>query len=185
MKKEPVVEETKILFELSNETRNIKVNDPVQFVPVTEVAENGVIKYSLEEYMEVEDNLMSSKPVEKVVEDVIPAELNIQLKQKVDFAQEADFATTSNVSPMELTIEETLRLRAEERRKKLKEFNYKFHNNVSRIDELEKEPAYKRLGIDLSNNQSNTTNSRISVGTDSNNDLQLRSNNSFLHDNVD
>ncbi|MCY1455853.1 hypothetical protein D9M71_730200 [compost metagenome] len=86
---------------------------------------------------------------------------------------------------MELTIEETLRLRAEERRKKLKEFNYKFHNNVSRIDELEKEPAYKRLGIDLSNSQSNNTNSRISVGTDSNNDLQLRSNNSFLHDNVD
>jgi cell division protein FtsZ len=185
VKKEPAAEETKILFELTNETRNIKVNDPVQFVPVTEVAENGVIKYSLEEYMEVENDLMASKPVEKVVEDVIPAELNIQLKQKVDFAQEADFSTTSNVSPMELTIEETLRLRAEERRKKLKEFNYKFHNNVSRIDELEKEPAYKRLGIDLSNNQSNTTNSRISVGTDSNNDLQLRSNNSFLHDNVD
>jgi cell division protein FtsZ len=185
VKKEPVVEETKILFELTNETRNIKVNDPVQFVPVTEVAENGIIKYSLEEYMEVENDLMASKPVEKVVEDVIPAELNIQLKQKVDFAQEADFSTISNVSPMELTIEETLRLRAEERRKKLKEFNYKFHNNVSRIDELEKEPAYKRLGIDLSNNQSNTTNSRISVGTDSNNDLQLRSNNSFLHDNVD
>lgn len=184
VKKEPVVEETKILFELSNETRNIKVNDPVQFVPVTEVAENGVIKYSLEEYMEVEDNLMASKPVEKPV-DVVPAELNITLKPKVDFAQEADYSTTSNVSPMELTIEETLRLRAEERRKKLKEFNYKFHNNVSRIDELEKEPAYKRLGIDLSNNQSNTTNSRISVGTDSNNDLQLRSNNSFLHDNVD
>ena len=184
VKKEPV-EETKILFELTNETRNIKVNDPVQFVPVTEVAENGVIKYSLEEYMEVENDLMTSKPIEKVVEDVVPAELNIQLKPKVDFAQEADYATTSNVSPMELTIEETLRLRAEERRKKLKEFNYKFHNNVSRIDELEKEPAYKRLGIDLSNNQSNTTNSRISVGTDSNNDLQLRSNNSFLHDNVD
>ena len=185
VKKEPVAEETKILFELSNETRNIKVNDPVQFVPVTEVAENGIIKYSLEEYMEVENDLMASKPVEKVVDDVVPAELNIQLKPKVDFAQEADFSTTSNVSPMELTIEETLRLRAEERRKKLKEFNYKFHNNVSRIDELEKEPAYKRLGIDLSNNQSNTANSRISVGTDSNNDLQLRSNNSFLHDNVD
>jgi hypothetical protein len=33
--------------------------------------------------------------------------------------------------------------------------------------------------------QSNNTNSRISVGTDSNNDLQLRSNNSYLHDNVD
>ncbi|WP_029273298.1 cell division protein FtsZ [Flavobacterium sp. KJJ] len=184
VKKEPVVEDNKILFELTNETRNIKVNDPVQFVPVTELSDKGVIKYSLEEYMEVENELVTSKPVEKI-EDVVPAELNITMKPRVDFASEADYSTTANVSPMELTIEETLRLRAEERRKKLKEFNYKFHNNVSRIDELEKEPAYKRLGIDLSNSQSNNTNSRISVGTDSNNDLQLRSNNSFLHDNVD
>ncbi|RZJ52875.1 MAG: cell division protein FtsZ [Flavobacterium sp.] len=185
VRKEPVVEDTKILFELTNETRNIKVNDPVQFVPVTELSDNGIIKYSLEEYMEVENDLIASKPVEKVVEDVVPEELNITLKPRVDFAQEPAYTTVDTASPMELTIEETLRLRAEERRKKLKEFNYKFHNNVSRIDELEKEPAYKRLGIDLSNNQSNTTNSRISVGTDSNNDLQLRSNNSFLHDNVD
>ncbi len=185
VKREPVVEDNRVLFELTNETREIKVNDPVQFVPVTEVAENGIIKYSLEEYMEVENDLMSSKPVEKVVEDVVPEELNITLKPRVDFASQPDLTTTSEVSPLELTIEETLRLRAEERRKKLKEFNYKFHNNVSRIDELEKEPAYKRLGIDLSNSQSNNTNSRISVGTDSNNDLQLRSNNSFLHDNVD
>jgi cell division protein FtsZ len=62
--------------------------------------------------------------------------------------------------------EETLRLRAE-KEEKLKEFNYKFHNNVSKIDEYEKEPAYKRLGIEISNTQSNNTNSRISVGTDS------------------
>ncbi|KRD08196.1 cell division protein FtsZ [Flavobacterium sp. Root901] len=186
VRKEPAAEQdNKIMFELTNETRNIKVNDPVSFVPVTELSENGIIKYSLEEYMEVENDLMTSKPVEKVVEDVVPEELNITLKPKVDFASQPDFTTTSEVSPLELTIEETLRLRAEERRKKLKEFNYKFHNNVSRIDELEKEPAYKRLGIDLSNSQSNNTNSRISVGTDSNNDLQLRSNNSFLHDNVD
>ncbi|OXA96118.1 cell division protein FtsZ [Flavobacterium hercynium] len=185
VKKEPVAEEPKILFELTNETRNIKVNDPVQFVPVTEVSDKGVIRYSLEEYMEVENDLLTSKPVEKVVEEVIPEELNITMKPRVDFASEATYTTKDTISPMELTIEETLRLRAEERRKKLKEFNYKFHNNVSRIDELEKEPAYKRLGIDLSSNQSNTTNSRISVGTDSNNDLQLRSNNSFLHDNVD
>jgi cell division protein FtsZ len=28
---------------------------------------------------------------------------------------------------------------------KIEKFNYKFHNNVSKIDEYEKEPAYKRL----------------------------------------
>ncbi|TDE06276.1 cell division protein FtsZ [Flavobacterium hiemivividum] len=184
-KPEPVqkVEEEKVFFELTNETRDIKVNQPVQFVPVTELSDKGIIKYSLEEYMEVEDNFASSKPVAKVVEEVIPAEMNITMKQ-VQASVEAP-TRFEEISPMEMTIEDTLKLRADERRKKLKEFNYKFHNNVSKLDEYEKEPAYKRLGIDISNTQSNNTNSRISVGTDSNNDLQLRSNNSFLHDNVD
>ena len=183
---EPVQEQPKeerVLFELTNETKEIKVKEAVQFVPVTEVSEKGVIKYSLEEYMDAENELTAAKPAAKVVEEVIPEELNITMK-KVESVQD-DFSKAEDISPIEMTIEETLRLRADERRKKLKEFNYKFHNNVSRIDEYEKEPAYKRLGIDISNNQTNNANSRISVGTDSNNDLQLRSNNSYLHDNVD
>ncbi|RVT78701.1 cell division protein FtsZ [Flavobacterium sufflavum] len=183
-KSEPVqeVKEEKVLFELTNETKEIKVNQAVQFVPVTELSDNGIIKYSLEEYMDAENELAASKAVAKV-EEVIPEELNITMK-KVELAPE-DFSNAEDISPIEMTIEETLRLRADERRKKLKEFNYKFHNNVSKIDEYEKEPAYKRLGIDISNNQTNNANSRISVGIDSNNDLQLRSNNSYLHDNVD
>ncbi|MNL39911.1 hypothetical protein D3C87_1622210 [compost metagenome] len=151
-------------------------------MPVTELTDKGIIKYSLEEYMELEQDFTASKPVEKPVE-VVPAELNITMKRVEESAPAP--SSFENISPMEMTIEETLKLRADERRKKLKEFNYKFHNNVSKIDEYEKEPAYKRLGIDISNNQTNNTNSRISVGTDSNNDLQLRSNNSYLHDNVD
>lgn len=183
VKIEPVqVNEEKVFFELTNETKEIKVNQAVQFVPVTELSDNGIIKYSLEEYMDAENEL-SAKPVAKVVEEVVPEELNITMK-KIESVSE-DFSRAEDISPIEMTIEETLRLRADERRKKLKEFNYKFHNNVSKIDEYEKEPAYKRLGIDISNNQTNNANSRISVGTDSNNDLQLRSNNSYLHDNVD
>ena len=183
-KAEPVAqaEESKVMFELTNETREIKVNEAVQFVPVTELTDNGIIKYSLEEFMEPEHDFMA-KPVAKIPEVVIPAELNITMKQ-VDKAISAP-VDLDVVSATEMTIEESLKMRADERRKKLKEFNYKFHNNVSKIDEYEKEPAYKRLGIDISNNQGNNTNSRISVGTDSNNDLQLRSNNSYLHDNVD
>ena len=181
-KSEPVAEENKIVFELTNEINDMHVVDPVVFVPVTEVAENGVIRHSLEEYMEVENDFVATKTIEKVAE-VVPEELNITMK-KMD---ESTIAASEfeSISPMEMTIEETLRARADERRRKLKEFNYKFHNNVSKIDEYEKEPAYKRLGVELSTNQSNTNNSRISVGTDSNNDLQLRSNNSYLHDNVD
>jgi cell division protein FtsZ len=177
------IDHEKVLLELTNETRDIKVNEPVEFVPVTELSENGIIKYSLEEYMEADVEFVACKPAVKIVEEVIPAEMNITMKQVETSTNAA--SKLEEISPMEMTIEETLRLRADERRKKLKEFNYKFHNNVSKIDEYEKEPAYKRLGIEISNIQSNNTNSRISVGTDSNNDLQLRSNNSFLHDNVD
>ncbi|WP_228520881.1 cell division protein FtsZ [Flavobacterium sp. HJJ] len=184
-KPQPVQEDSNtFLFELTNETRNIKVVDPVQFVPVTELSDNGVIKYSLEEFMEAENDLMESKPAAKIVEETIPAEMNITIKKVAEPIAETVPVLEKN-SPVDMTIEETLRFRAEERRRKLKDFNYKFHDNVSRVDELEREPAYKRFGIDLNSSQINNSTSRISVGTDSNNDLQLRSNNSYLHDNVD
>ena len=180
------VEEIRIVFDLSSESVNeIIVNEPVQFVPMTELNEEGIIKYSLEEYMELENDLLNSKPAAAVVlEEPIAEELNITMKQVEPTT--ANFATYSEeLSPIEMTIEETLKFRADDRRKKLKEFNYKFHNNPSKIEELEKEPAYKRNGVDLSNNSQANTNSRMSIGTDSNDDIQLRSNNSFLHDNVD
>ncbi|NUY81729.1 cell division protein FtsZ [Flavobacterium sp. MAH-1] len=180
----PVVNEDKILFELTQETRDIKVNDPVQVVPMTELNETGIVKYSLEEYMEVEKSLMDSKPAANA--PVVPAEpeLDIQMKQVETNIPTSNFSSAyEEVSPLEMSIEETLKHRADERRRKLKEFNYKFHN--ARIDEFEKEPAYKRSGIDISSNPINNANSRMSLGTDSNDDLQLRSNNSFLHDNVD
>ncbi|WP_264566935.1 cell division protein FtsZ [Flavobacterium sp. N3904] len=177
------VEEPNFLFELTNETKEIKVVQPVQFVPVTELSENGIIKYSLEEYMEAEGDLLECKPAAKATEEVVSAEMNITMKQVTEPVIETP--VLANNSPIDMTIEETLRFRAEERRRKLKDFNYKFHDSISKVDELEREPAYKRFGIDLNSSQANNSNSRISVGTDSNNDLQLRSNNSYLHDNVD
>lgn len=179
-----VRKEEKMFFSLNDETRDIKVVEPVQVIPVTEVNESGVIRYSLEEYLEKENELLDSKPVAKVEEPIAP-ELNLTMKTASQ--PEAPRFTPSNeeLSPMEMTIEETLRLRAEERRRKMKEFNHKFHNSSSRVDEFEREPAYKRMGIDLNDNRVDNSKSRLSLGTDSNDDLQLRSNNSFLHDNVD
>ncbi|WDO13268.1 cell division protein FtsZ [Flavobacterium sp. WW92] len=173
--------EDRILFELSNETKEIKVNQPVQVVPMTELNEKGIIKYSLEEYMEVENELLQSKPAAKV-EEPVDKELDLTMKVETPKFNNPAF---EEISPLEMTIEQTLKKRADERRMKMKEFNYKFHNNPSRVDEFEKEPAYKRMGIDLNSAQADNSKSRMSLGTDSNDDLQLRSNNSFLHDNVD
>ena len=179
------VKEDRILFDLSDETRDIKVNEHVEFVPVTELSKDGIVKFSLEEYMEIEAELTSSKPAANVVNEPIDSELDITLKP-ISESNQPKFATHfEDVTPVEMTIEETLKVRADERRRKLKEFNYKFHSNNSRVEEFEKEPAYKRLGIDISENTNASNASRMSLGTDSNDDVQLRSNNSFLHDNVD
>ncbi len=175
--------EEKLMFNLSDDTRNIKVQEPVHVVPVTELNERGVIRYSLEEYLEKENELLGSKPAAKV-EEPIARELQFTLKQ-TEKPEATPVDATSELTPMEMTIEDTLRQRAEERRRKMKEFNYKFHNNTARIDEYEKEPAYKRMGIDLHDSRVDNSKSRLSLGSDSNDDLQLRSNNSFLHDNVD
>jgi len=179
----PEVDENKILFELTNETKNIIVNQPVQVVPMTELNENGIIKYSLEEYMELENELLSSKPVENIAAEPVAEELNITVKQVPEISHFS--SAFEEVSPMEMSIEDTLKFRADERRRKLKDFNYKFHNNPSRMEEFEKEPAYKRLGIDITTNSQDNSTSRTSLGIDSNDDPQLRFNNSFLHDNVD
>jgi cell division protein FtsZ len=181
-KVEAEVEKT-LLFEIDPiVTNEIIVNEPKQVIPMTEVNETGVVRYSLEEYMEVESELLNSKP--NVVEEPVNEEMNITMKKTE--TPSAFTPSFDEINPTaELTIEETLKMRADERRKKLKEFNYKFHNNSSRLDEMEKVPAYKRMGVDLPTNTPVNNQSKTSLGTDSNNDTQLRSNNSFLHDNVD
>jgi cell division protein FtsZ len=119
-----------------------------------------------------------------MVHEPIDEELNFTLKNEVKKLE--DNIHFDAVSPLEMSIEETLKFRAEERKRKMKEFNHKFNNSSAQIDEFEREPAYKRMGIDLTAPHSaNNNQSRISLGTDSNDDIQLRSNNSFLHDNVD
>lgn len=177
--------ENEFLFEISQETKEMKVTDPIHVIPVTEVDQSGVKRYSLEEYMEVENSLMSSKPAVAEVKEEVPSELNFTLKQEETEEQKEQSFVAEDLPLTEMTIEEALKARADERRQKMKSFNYKFHNNTQKIDELEKEPAYRRQNIELNQAGNESGISRTSLSTDSNNDLQLRNNNSFLHDNVD
>ena len=79
-----------------------------------------------------------------------------------------------------------MRQRTAERKAKMKEFNYKFRTGSAQIDEIEKQPAYKRAGIELNNSKPGESKlSRTSIEQDDNNELHFRKNNSFLHDNVD
>ena len=93
--------------------------------------------------------------------------------------------SAKDASPFDLSINESVNSVNEKRKEQLKKFNYTFKNNINRIEEMEKQPAYKRMGFDVDDPQEEGGNSQISLDTDTNQDIQFRSNNSFLHDNVD
>jgi len=94
-------------------------------------------------------------------------------------------AETDSDNPFERSIQQSVRIENEKRKAQLKKFNYVFKSNLHKIEELERQPAYKRQGIDLEESSGHADASRMSVDRDSNDEIQLRSNNSYLHDNVD
>ena len=188
-------EEDKVYFSLDAEEEEedqVKASSEIEVIS-SEKNSKGEKRYSLEDYMELEERMESAKPQPKPSpkpqvqqnSQVQEESFKIEKKEvKKEAPQQAE--TSEEVDPFDNPISEDLIARAAERRARMKNFNYKFRNN-NNIDEIEKQPAYKRAGIDINGNQSPTSDkiSRTSLGTDSNDEITLRRNNSFLHDNVD
>ncbi|MDG4714790.1 cell division protein FtsZ [Winogradskyella marincola] len=174
---EPDSGEELMFFSLDEDVKDIKVNEPVEIISVTEVNEEGEKRYALED-VDTFDASIKAKVETEVKEEIV-------FEKKVLQVEETQEASEEEIDPMNSPISDLIKARADERRKHMKDFNYKF--NTAKIDEIEREPAYKRQGVNLEDAQhsSETNTSRLSVGTDDNDDIQLRSNNSFLHDNVD
>ena len=150
---------------------------------INETNEKGDVRYALEDYIEVESS-MNKKQVE-TKEMIEEFDQEIVFEKKVVKALVQEEAIDDEIDPMNSPISDMLKERAAERRRKMKDFNHKFNN--AKIDDIEKVPAYKRQGVDLNDikHSSETSISRTSIGTDDNDQIQLRSNNSYLHDNVD
>ena len=164
---------------LTSVIQDIEVHDHVEIVPVSEVTKEGVKMYSLDDYEEKEEQLFNAKPTEK----------NSAVEEEIKFeTRTIDTPATPRenvgIDPMNTPISKLLKDRTEERKRKMKDFNYKFRNSASKLDEIERQPAYKRMGIELEEARDETTLSRTSVNTEDDG-VDLRSNNSFLHDNVD
>lgn len=176
--------ENVIMFDLNDEVKDMDVNESVEIIPVLEYNNKGETRYSLDDYMQLENKLTGAKSKAEEFEPKI-IEDELVFERKTMPIKEGDSQREEQIDPMETPIEELLKERADERRRKLKDFNYKFKNSLNNIDEFEKKPAYKRQGVDLNDNPREQKISRTSLSADSNNDIQLRSNNSFLHDNVD
>ncbi|MFT4832882.1 MAG: cell division protein FtsZ [Psychroserpens sp.] len=173
-----------ITFSL-DEVREMDVRDHIEVVPVLEYNKNGEKRYSLDDYMELEQKLTGAKSkAEKFEPKILEDELVFE-KKTIQKEEVSPIDETKEINPMDTPLEELLKSRADERRRKLKDFNYKFQNSMNRIDEIEKQPAYKRQGVNLNEASRENKVSRTSLSEDSNDEIQMRSNNSFLHDNVD
>ncbi len=176
--------ENVIMFDLNDEVKDMDVKDSVEIIPVLEYNKKGETRYSLDDYMQLENKLTGAKSKAEEFEPKI-VEDELVFEKRTVSPKPPSTSMDEELDPMETPIEELLKQRADERRRKLKDFNYKFKNSVNNIDEFEKQPAYKRQGVDLNDSPREQKISRTSLSDDSNNDIQMRSNNSFLHDNVD
>ena len=71
------------------------------------------------------------------------------------------------------------------RRENLKKYNYVFKSNNSSIEDLEKIPAYKRMGIEINNSKTEGDEVFSKTILNEDNKLEFPDVNTYLHDNVD
>ncbi|MDA8947857.1 cell division protein FtsZ [Flavobacteriaceae bacterium] len=144
---------------------------------------------------EVQQNIYQDKTIKDFDEAALEIKFELkdteeqevsQVEHEIPFKMESETTEQSKAEedPFNQSIDETLAAQNEKRKEHLKAFNHKFMHQMQRVEDMEKQPAYKRQGMDLDTDLPESP-SRTTLDTDNNEDLQMRSNNSFLHDNVD
>jgi cell division protein FtsZ len=189
----PIQNSKKEEIRVVEKVKNFDIND-IEIVGLELIKpepENNpdTVRHTLEEEFATElKTLRNISEAESEADENLNFELKVTNKEVIENKVE-DVLEDKDISPMNLTIAE-LRDRAEIRRKKMKDFNYKFVNKFNQnIDDIESQPAYKRMGVNLdevpTSSEMDKNKSRTTLGMDDNDEIQIRSNNSFLHDNVD
>ena len=142
------IDSNKIIHELIEDINEIEVNNPIHIIPVTEVTATKANKSSFDDYVPKSND-----------------------KATINVNDEKEIA----LNPLNSSIADGLSRRTEERKIKLKEYNYNF-NKAKNLINMENEPAFKRAGINFDD---------VEKIKDSNGEINLQIDKSFLHDNVD
>ena len=156
--KKQTIESDKIVHELIEDLNEIEVVNPIHIIPVTEINGINANKSGIDDY-----------EINNTVEPLV-SEIKADNKEIV-------------LNPLNSSIADGLSKRTEERKIKLKQYNYNF-TKANNIKSMENEPAFKRAGVSL-DSEHQFESSRSVIGEDLNGEINLRTNNSFLHDNVD
>ena len=177
----------------NNDSENLNVNSQIEkgHNSETEIKEN-LIKDDFDLNSLTDNNDDNSKIDEQSgnleLGNIDVDDLNIKIKKigdANDLNEQKIEVDLKSETPFDNSIEETIKKSNNPSKEELKKFNYSFQNNIKRINEMDKQPAYKRLGYNIDQKNENKKNSPLTLDKDKNDEVQLRSNNSFLHDNVD
>ena len=150
------IDSNKIIHELIEDINEIEVNNPIHIIPVTEVTAKKANKSSFDDY---------------VPKSIDNATVNINDEKEIA------------LNPLNNSIADGLSRRTEERKIKLKEYNYNF-NKAKNLRNMENEPAFKRAGINFDDVEKIKVSSNSFV-KDSNAEINLQIDKSFLNGNVD
>ena len=168
--------------DIEKESFNINSNDikNIEVVDYEVVVGDSYISEEFEIEKDNNEDLLFTQDI-NVSESLLNEDIDVQTKLVKEPKSEEKIDKNLVNSP----ISDFQKQRSDERKLRMKEFNYKF--NKSKIEDLVEEPAYKRKGIKFDHDNPNEDNnvSRTSISLDENNDTKIRKNNSFLHDNVD
>ena len=128
-----------------------------------------------------ETNEQKSNQFDSNSSSILDEAPNEGVKSSVDYEENPIAQSTTNSKAVQEQIN-----RAQKRKERLQKFNYRFRNN-SGVELAENEPAYKRQGVELNDIQhsSEETVSNLNLSQNQDGELELKSKNSFLHDNVD
>lgn len=194
----PVVNQTIEPAEPIAEVRyELTMDEPQTVTPVTEpVAEQEIVAEEIIEQPIAEPFIKTIEPVlneielpEAVEEETIDSFLFEEQKQEHAIVANTDlddfeFELQEDVNASSMDQEERIK-QSIARLKKIKELNLQINSPVG-LRDLEKEPAYLRRNKKLNDVPHSSENqvSRLSLFDDGSNN-GIRTNNSFLHDNVD
>jgi cell division protein FtsZ len=182
---EEIVSEEKpnqLMFDFDMPIKAIEVHEEIvsKEAPIAE----ETTRFELES--EVQETVAQKQTVEPFVVEEPELIFEVKTASVQEEKQEQQIPISLSDDPFDNPVDEVLKKRAPLRIQELNQFNHKFQKRtLDRIEQYENEPAYKRNGIELDNLEDSGSLSRTSLDFDSNDDLQLRSNNSFLDDNVD
>ena len=141
---------------------------------------DDIVVHTLEDDI---NDIIVIDPVQIIPYTMVADSQSIKVADEVNSSLEKN-KSNDDLNPFNNPIAKALAKRTEERKIKLKEFNYKFAK-ARRVLDMEKEPAYKRAGIELESDIISNDISATKIEEDNDGNLELKSNNSFLHDNVD